>query len=179
MNLYEIFLVNLSEVIKNPPYNLSVSLTLDSSPGRGALGRPGRPCCSLGPDWAQGGGPCPHWQQHSDCCCESQQRSPVVSGSKNFARPERPSPTRQWSSSLCRYSRHLPPAGGSLSYKGRWHCEAMTERLYQEERDLGRPGAPPSAGTDFMQRSFDMNTAGFVCGGAGNHPFDGRSPALS
>ena len=49
----------------------------------------------------------------------------------------------------------------------------------QEERDRGRPGAPPSAGTDFMQRSFDMNTAGFVCGGAGNHPFDGRSPALS
>ena len=38
MNLYEIFLVNLSEVIKNPPYNLSVSLTLDSSPGRGASG---------------------------------------------------------------------------------------------------------------------------------------------
>ena len=54
MNLYEIFLVNLSEVIKNPPYNLSVSLTLDSHspsgvytppppaggvfPGRGASG---------------------------------------------------------------------------------------------------------------------------------------------
>ena len=162
MNLYEIFLVNLSEVIKNPPYNLSVSLTLDSSPGRGALGRPGRPCCSLGPDQAQGGGPCPNGQQHLYCCCESQQRSPVVSESKNFTRPERPSPTRQ-----------------CLPYKGRWHCEAMTERLYQEERDLGRPGAPPSAGTDFMQRSFDMNTAGFVCGGAGNHPFDGRSPALS
>ena len=38
MNLYEIFLVNLSEVIKNPSYNLSVSLALDSSPGRRASG---------------------------------------------------------------------------------------------------------------------------------------------
>ena len=27
---------------------------------------------------------------------------------------------RQWSSSLCRYLRHLPPAGGSLSYQGSW-----------------------------------------------------------
>ena len=48
---------------------------------------------------------------------------------KNFARPVRPSPTRQWSSSLCRYSRHLPPAGGSLSYQGSWRAVGETERF--------------------------------------------------
>ena len=47
---------------------------------------------------------------------------------KNFARPVRPSPTRQRLSSLCRYSRHLPPAGGSLSYQGSWR--EAPERLY-------------------------------------------------
>ena len=38
------------------------------------------------------------------------------------------SPPRQGSSSLCRYSRHLPPAGGSLSYQGSWR--EAPERLY-------------------------------------------------
>ena len=40
--------------------NLSVCFA-DSSPNRGALGRPGKPCCPHRPDGAQGGGPCPHW----------------------------------------------------------------------------------------------------------------------
>ena len=39
--------------------NLSVCFA-DSSPNRGALGRPGKPCCPHRPDGAQGGGPCPH-----------------------------------------------------------------------------------------------------------------------
>ena len=47
---------------------------------------------------------------------------------KNFARPAQSLPARQWSSSLCRYSRHLPPAGGSLSYQGSWR--EAPERLY-------------------------------------------------
>ena len=55
-----------------------------SSPGRGAIGRPGKFCCSLGPNWAQSTGPCPHWQRHLYCCYESRQRSPVVPGSEKL-----------------------------------------------------------------------------------------------
>ena len=58
---------------------------------------------------------------------------------KNFARPARSLPARQWSSSLCRYSRHLPPAGGSLSYQGSWR--EAPERLYK--RTLSRPLGTP------------------------------------
>ena len=118
--------------------NLSVCFA-DSSPDRGALGRPGKPCCSLGLNWAQGSGPCSHWQRLRNYALPKSAGQAVVnrdSGARsfpiteNFARPARPPPTRQRSSSLCRYSRHLPPAGGSLSYQGSWHREAMTERLY-------------------------------------------------
>ena len=59
-------------------------LRLDSSPGRGAIGRPGKFCCSLGPNWAQSTGPCPHWQRHLYYCYESRQRSPVVPGSEKL-----------------------------------------------------------------------------------------------
>ena len=42
-------------------------------------------------------------------------------------------PACQRSSSLCRYSRHLPPAGGSLSCQGSWRAQARlrgcTKRL--------------------------------------------------
>ena len=55
-----------------------------SSPGRGAIGRPGQPCCSRGPNRAQGAGPCSHWQKHLYCCCESWQRSSVVSERKKL-----------------------------------------------------------------------------------------------
>ena len=34
-----------------------------SSPKGRAIGRPGKLCCSLGPNKAQSAGPCPHWQQ--------------------------------------------------------------------------------------------------------------------
>ena len=108
-----------------------------SSPDRGALGRPGQPCCSLGPNGAQGGGPCPNGQQLRNCALTKDARQAVMnrnSGARsfpiaeNFTRPVQPSPARQWLSSLCRYSRHLPPAGGSLSYQGSWR--EAPERLY-------------------------------------------------
>ena len=172
-------------------------LRLDSSPGRGALGRPGQPYCSLGPDGAQSSGPCSHWQRHCIAAVNLNSGARPFPIAENFARSARPlptrqwlpyqgschreamterlyymprfrfasrlregvpscnlsvshplntspcrrglgipqtSPSRQWSSSLCRYSRHLPPAGGSLSYQGSWHREAMTERLYYMPR---------------------------------------------
>ena len=126
-----------------------------SSRGRGAIGRPGQPCCSHRPNRAQGGGPCPNGQQLLNCALTKDARQAAVNldsgarsftNAKNFARPARPSPTRQGSSSLCRYSRHLPPAGGSLSYQGSClrsrlggctkglpsgNREAVTERLHE------------------------------------------------
>ena len=102
--------------------NLSVCLA-DSSPDRGALGRPGKPCCPLGLNWAQGSGPCSHWQRLRDCALPKSAGQAVVNrdsgarlftNAENFARPARPLPTRQW-----------------LPYQGSWHREAMTERLYQ------------------------------------------------
>ena len=102
--------------------NLSVCFA-DSSPDRGALGRPGKPCCSLGLNWAQSSGPCSHWQRLRDYALPKSAGQAVVnrdSGARsfpiveNFARPARPPPTRQW-----------------LPYQGSWHREAMTERLYQ------------------------------------------------
>ena len=42
------------------------SLRGASSPEGGALGRPGKPCCSHGPNLAQGGGPCPNGQRLRD-----------------------------------------------------------------------------------------------------------------
>ena len=122
--------------------NLSVTFG-DTSPGRRGLGRPGKPCCPHRPTWAQSSGPCSHWQRLRNYALPKSAGQAVVnrdSGARsfpiaeNFARPARPPPTRQWSSSLCRYSRHLPPAGGSLSYQGSWHREAMTERLYYMPR---------------------------------------------
>ena len=116
-------------VIQNPlpkgevlEANLSVCFA-DSSPNRGALGRPGKPCCSLGLNWAQGSGPCSHWQRLRNYALPKSAGQAVVnrdSGARsfpiaeNFARPARPPPTRQW-----------------LPYQGSWHREAMTERLYQ------------------------------------------------
>ena len=41
----------------------------------------------------------------------------------------RAGPACQGASSLCRYSRHLPPAGGGLSYQGSWR--EAPERLYK------------------------------------------------
>ena len=75
-----------------------------SSPGRGAIGRPGQPCCSHRPDRAQSAGPCPNGQQLWNCALtkdagqaavnlDSEARS--FTNAKNFARPARPSPTRQ------------------------------------------------------------------------------------
>ena len=102
--------------------NLSVCFA-DSSPDRGALGRPGKPCCPLGLNWAQGSGPCSHWQRLRDCALPKSAGQAVVNrdsgarlftNAENFARPARPLPTRQW-----------------LPYQGSWHREAMTERLYQ------------------------------------------------
>ena len=116
-----------------PRYNLSVSPTARQPPGRGALGRPGQPYCSLGPDGAQSSGPCSHWQRHCIAAVNLNSGARPFPIAKNFARSARPLPTRQWSSSLCRYSRHLPPAGGSLSYQGSWHREAMTERFIPQK----------------------------------------------
>ena len=85
-------------------------LRLDSSPGRGALGRPGQPCCSLGPDGAQSSGPC---SRHCIAAVNLNSGARPFPIAKNFARSARPLPTRQW-----------------LPYQGSWHREAMTERLY-------------------------------------------------
>ena len=136
-----------------------------SSPDRGALGRPGQACCSLGPNRAQGAGPCPNGQQLRNCALTKGAGQAVVnrnSGAQsfpiaeNFTRPVRPSPTRQRLSSLCRYSRHLPPAGGSLSYQGSWR--EAPERLYK--RTLSWPLCTPictfvfSHGLFFHQKQF-------------------------
>ena len=88
-------------------------LRLDSSPGRGALGRPGQPYCSLGPDGAQSSGPCSHGQRHCIAAVNLNSGARPFPIAKNFARSARPLPTRQW-----------------LPYQGSWHREAMTERLY-------------------------------------------------
>ena len=110
----------------------------NSDRGRTPLGRPGQPCCPHRPNRAQGGGPCPNGQQLLNCALTKDARQAAVNldsgarsftNAKNFARPVRPSPTRQRLSSLCRYSRHLPPAGGSLSYQGSWR--EASERLYK------------------------------------------------
>ena len=99
--------------------NLSVCFA-DSSPDRGALGRPGKPCCSLGLNWAQGSGPCSHWQRLRNYALPKSAGQAVVnrdSGARlfpiaeNFARPARPPPTRQW-----------------LPYQGSWR--EAPERLY-------------------------------------------------
>ena len=91
-----------------------------SFPDRGALGRPGQPCCSLGPNGAQGGGPCPNGQQLQNCALTKDARQAAVNldsgarsftNAKNFARPVRPSPTRQ-----------------RLPYQGSWR--EAPERLY-------------------------------------------------
>ncbi len=92
-------------------------LRLDSSPGRGALGRPGQPYCSLGPDGAQSSGPCSHWQRHCIAAVNLNRGARPFPIAKNFARSARPLPTRQW-----------------LPYQGSWHREAMTERLYSMSR---------------------------------------------
>ena len=128
----------------NPSYNLSVTFG-DSSPKGGAFGRPGRPCCSLGSNWAQSSGPCPNGQQQRNNALTKGAWQTAVNlnrgarsfpDAKNFARPVRSLPVRQWPSSLCRYSRHLPPAGGSLSYQGSWRAVGETERLYEEKSAL-------------------------------------------
>ena len=92
-------------------------LRLDSSPGRGALGRPGQPYCSLGPDGAQSSGPCSHWQRHCIAAVNLNSGARPFPIAKHFARSARPLPTRQW-----------------LPYQGSWHREAMTERLYPMPR---------------------------------------------
>ena len=100
--------------------NLSVCFA-DSSPNRGALGRPGQPCCSLGLNRAQSAGPCSHWKQLRDCALPKSAGQAAVnlnSGARpfpipeNFARPEQSLPTRQW-----------------LPYQGSWR--EAPERLYQ------------------------------------------------
>ena len=79
-------------------------LRLASSPGRGAIGRPGQPCCSHRPNRAQSAGPCPNGQQLRNCALTKDAGQAAVNldsgarpftNAKNFARPARPSPTRQ------------------------------------------------------------------------------------
>ena len=123
-------------------------LRLDSSPGRGALGIPQT---SPSRQWLPYQG---SW--HREAMTERlysmprlrfalrlREGSPSCNLSVTFGDTSpcrrglgipQTSPSRQWSSSLCRYSRHLPPAGGSFSYQGSWHREAMTERLYYMPR---------------------------------------------
>ena len=93
-----------------------------SSPDRGALGRPVQSCCSLGPNRAQGGGPCPNGQRLRNCVLTKGAGQTVVNRNsearsfpiaENFARPVQPSPTRQW-----------------LPYQGSWRAVGETERLY-------------------------------------------------
>ena len=100
------------------------SLRDASSPGRGALGRPGQPCCSRGPNRAQGGGPCSRWQWLRDCALpKGAGQAAANRGSearsflevKNFARSAQPPPTRQW-----------------LPYQGSCRAVGETERLYEE-----------------------------------------------
>ena len=119
-----------------------------SSPDRGALGRPGQPCCSLGPNGAQGGGPCPNEQQLRNCALTKDARQAAVnldSGARsfpiaeNFTRPVQPSPARQW-----------------LPYQGSWR--EAPERLYK--RTPFRPLCTPictfvfSHGLFFRRKQF-------------------------
>ena len=97
-------------------------LRLDSSPGRGALGRPGQPYCSLGPNGAQSSGPCSHWQRYCIAAVNLNSGARPFPIAKNFARSARPLPTRQW-----------------LPYQGSWHCEAMTERFIPQMTSGERP----------------------------------------
>ena len=114
---------------------------------RGALGRPGQPCCALELNRAQSAGPCPNGQQLRNhaltrgagyAAVNLNSGARLFPETKNLARPARPKPTRQWPSSLCRYSRHLPPAGGSLSYQGSCRAVGETERLYYMPLHAGR-----------------------------------------
>ena len=79
------------------------------------------PAVRLGSNWAQGSGPCSHWQRLRNYALPKSAGQAVVnrdSGdqsfpiAKNFARPARPPPTRQW-----------------LPYQGSWR--EAPERLYQ------------------------------------------------
>ena len=107
----------------------SQSLLRDaSSPGRGALGRPGQPCCPHRPNRAQGAGPCSHWQRLRDCALPKgagQAAANRGSGarsfpkSKNFVRSAQPLPTRQW-----------------LPYQGSCRAVGETERLYRGKRTV-------------------------------------------
>ena len=110
-------------------------LRLDSSPGRGAFGRPGQPYCSLGPDGAQSSGPCSHWQRYCIAAVNLNSGARPFPIAKNFARSARPLPTRQW-----------------LPYQGSWHREAMTERLCYMPRfrfaSRFPGGALPCVGTE-------------------------------
>ena len=91
------------------------------SPDRGALGRTGKFCCSLGPNWAQSAGPCSNGQRLRDSALTEGAGQASVNldrGARpfpiaeNFARPARPLPTRQW-----------------LPYQGSWR--EAPERLYK------------------------------------------------
>ena len=81
------------------------------------------PAVRLGSNWAQGSGPCSHWQRLRNYALPKSAGQAVVnrdSGdqsfpiAKNFARPARPPPTRQW-----------------LPYQGSWR--EAPERLYQRK----------------------------------------------
>ena len=81
------------------------------------------PAVRLGSNWAQGSGPCSHWQRLRNYALPKSAGQAVVnrdSGArsfpiaKNFARPARPPPTRQW-----------------LPYQGSWR--EAPERLYEEQ----------------------------------------------
>ena len=63
------------------------SLRDASSPDRGALGRPGQPCCSHRPNRAQSAGPCPNGQQLQNCALTKDARQAAVnldSGAQPF-----------------------------------------------------------------------------------------------
>ena len=88
-----------------------------------ALAGRASPAVRLGSNWAQGSGPCSHWQRLRDCALtKGAGQAPVNldSGARlfpiteNFARPARPPPTRQW-----------------LPYQGSWR--EAPERLCQRK----------------------------------------------
>ena len=128
-----------------------------SSPDRGALGRPGQPCCSHRPNRAQSAGPCPNGQQLQNCALTKDARQAAVnldSGARsfpiaeNFTRPVQPSPARQW-----------------LPYQGSWR--EAPERLYK--RTLSRRFAPhlyicflPWTVFSLKTVSFDGSNVSFV-----------------
>ena len=106
------------------------------------------PAVRLGPMGRKAAGPVRMGSSCETACLTKDARQAAVNldsgarsftNAKNFARPIRTSPTRQRPSSLCRYSRHLPPAGGSLSYQGSWR--EAPERLYK--RTLSWPLCTP------------------------------------